>query len=114
MLSASFPERPESISSKIYILPLELEFIDNLIGNRNQKFLEIGGGSGFLSSLMINKGSNGALFLPEVAISNGWNLHKFLDELCRKADLTEGSWNDRDAELYVFESESWGENEFLN
>ena len=64
--------------------------------------------------LMINKGSNGALFLPEVAISNGWNLHKFLDELCRKADLTEGSWNDRDAELYVFESESWGENDFLS
>ena len=64
--------------------------------------------------LMINKGFKGALFLPEVAVSNVWNLHKFLDELCRKADLTQGSWHDLDAELYVFESESWGENEFLS
>jgi len=64
--------------------------------------------------LMINKGSKGALFLPEVATSNGWDLHTFLDELCRKADLPEESWHDREAELYVFESEAWGENEFLS
>ena len=64
--------------------------------------------------LMINKGSKGALFLPEVAVSNGWDLHTFLEELCRKADLPEGSWHDREAELYVFESETWSENEFLN
>ena len=64
--------------------------------------------------LMINKGSKGALFLPEVAVSNGWDLHTFLDELCRKADLPEGSWHDSETELYVFESEAWGENEFLS
>ena len=64
--------------------------------------------------LMINKGYKGALFLPEVAVSNGWDLHRFLDELCRKADLPEGIWHDREAELYVFESETWGENEFLS
>ena len=64
--------------------------------------------------LMINKGSKGAIFLPEVAVSNGWDLHTFLDELCRKADLPEGSWQDREAKLYVFDSEAWGENEFLS
>ena len=64
--------------------------------------------------LMINKGSKGALFLPEVAILNGWDLNTFLDELCRKADLPEESWHDRKAELYVFESEAWSENEFIN
>ena len=64
--------------------------------------------------LMINKGSRGAIFLPEVAVSNAWDLHTFLDELCRKADLPEGSWHDREAELYVFESETWNENEFLS
>ena len=64
--------------------------------------------------LMINKGSKGALFLPEVAVSNGWDLHKFLEELCRKADLPKGRWHEREAELYVFESEAWSENEFLS
>ena len=64
--------------------------------------------------LIINKGSKGALFLPEVAVSNGWDLHTFLDELCHKADLPEGIWHNREVELYVFESEAWGENEFLS
>ena len=62
--------------------------------------------------LMINKGSKGALFLPEVAVSNDWDLNTFFDELCRKADLPKGSWNNRYTELYVFESEAWSENEF--
>ena len=61
--------------------------------------------------LMIKKGHKGALFLPEVAVSYGWDLHTFFDELCLKAELPEGSWNDRDAELYVFNSEVWGDNE---
>ena len=64
--------------------------------------------------LMINKGSKGAIFLPEVAVSNGWDLHTLLEELCRKANLSEGSWHDCEAELYVFESEAWDENEFLS
>ena len=64
--------------------------------------------------LMINKGSKGAIFLPEVAVSNGWDLHTFLEELCRKANLSEGSWHDCEAELYVYESEVWDENEFLS
>jgi AmmeMemoRadiSam system protein A len=64
--------------------------------------------------LMINKGSKGALFLPEVAVLNGWELHTFLEELCRKADLPEGSWHDRETGLYVFETEAWGENDFLS
>ena len=64
--------------------------------------------------LMINKGSKGALFLPEVAVTNSWDLHTLLDELCRKADLPVGCWHDREVELYFFESESWDENEFIS
>ena len=62
--------------------------------------------------LMINKGSKGALFLPEVAVTNGWDLNTVFGELCRKADLPAYSWLDREAELYVFESDSWGEHEY--
>ena len=62
--------------------------------------------------LMIIIGSKGALFLPEVAVSNDWDLNTFFDELCRKADLPKGSWNNRYTKLYVFESEAWGEHEF--
>jgi AmmeMemoRadiSam system protein A len=59
--------------------------------------------------LLLRKGSCRGLFLPEVAISRGWDRLRFLDELCRKADLPRGSWRDADAELQAFESESWEE-----
>ena len=59
--------------------------------------------------LLLSKGSSKGLFLPEVAVSRGWDHLTFLDELCRKADLPRGSWRDADAELQAFESESWEE-----
>ena len=59
--------------------------------------------------LLLSKGSSKGLFLPEVAVSRGWNRLTFLEELCSKADLPRGSWRDADAELKAFESESWVE-----
>ena len=59
--------------------------------------------------LLLSKGSSRGLFLPEVAVSRGWDRLTFLDELCRKADLPRGSWRDADSELQAFESESWEE-----
>ena len=57
--------------------------------------------------LLLCKGPRRGLFLPEVAVSQGWDRLTFLDELCRKANLPRGSWRDADAELQAFESESW-------
>ena len=59
--------------------------------------------------LLLSKGSCRGLFLPEVAVSRGWDRLTFLEELCRKANLPRGSWRDADAELRAFESESWEE-----
>jgi AMMECR1 domain-containing protein len=60
--------------------------------------------------LLLSKGSCRGLFLPEVAVSLGWDRLTFLDELCRKADLPKDSWQDAEAKLQAFESETWGEN----
>ena len=60
--------------------------------------------------LLLRKGFSGGLFLPEVAISNGWDRITFLDQLCRKADLPQGSWQDPEVELFCFEAEAWEEN----
>lgn len=60
--------------------------------------------------LLLSKGSCRGLFLPEVAVSHGWDRLTLLDELCRKADLAKGSWRDADAKLQAFESEAWEEN----
>jgi AmmeMemoRadiSam system protein A len=50
-----------------------------------------------------------ALFLPEVAAEQGWNVTELLEQLARKADLPAASW--RRAKLFTFESERFGENE---
>ena len=59
--------------------------------------------------LMIHCGWHAGLLLPQVAPSFGWDREQYLGGLCRKAGLDELAWQNSDAELYAFESESWGE-----
>ncbi|MED5240430.1 MAG: AmmeMemoRadiSam system protein A [SAR324 cluster bacterium] len=60
--------------------------------------------------LQIKKGLSVGLFLPEVAKSQAWDRITFLEQLCIKAGLPQESWQDQNAELFCFESESWVEN----
>ena len=47
------------------------------------------------------KGSS-ALFLPEVAPEQGWNVETTLRQLCRKAGLEEDDWRDPETEVLCF------------
>jgi len=49
-----------------------------------------------------------ALFLPEVATSQGWTREELLGQLARKAGLPASAW--REARLSIFQSERFGEN----
>ena len=48
----------------------------------------------------------GALFLPQVAVEQGWDVESLLRQLCRKAGLPAAAWRDGDCELLLFETES--------
>jgi AmmeMemoRadiSam system protein A len=61
--------------------------------------------------LLIVKGGNAGLLLPQVPVSYGWDRDRFLEALCRKAWLPADAWTSDDAELYGFETETWGEDE---
>lgn len=61
--------------------------------------------------LMISRGPRAGLFLPEVPVAYGWDLETYLRMLCRKASLPDDAWHDSGAQLFAFESESWGEPE---
>jgi uncharacterized protein, PH0010 family len=87
---------------------IEINVLSNLALSKPEN-VEIG-----KHGLVIKKGKQRALFLPQVAISNGWDLRIFFEELCLKADLPKGYWLDSKAKIYVFESEFWGEHEFSN
>jgi AmmeMemoRadiSam system protein A len=49
-----------------------------------------------------------AVFLPQVAVEQGWDRATLLEHLARKAGLPGHAW--REARLSVFEAESFGEN----
>jgi len=52
---------------------------------------------------------DGALFLPQVAVEQGWDLEATLVNLCRKAGLPDDAWQRPDARFYVFGGQWFGE-----
>ena len=56
------------------------------------------------------KGRVGVL-LPQVAVEYGWTADTFLDQVCLKAGLPQGSWQEAGARLYSFEGMVFGEEE---
>jgi AmmeMemoRadiSam system protein B/AmmeMemoRadiSam system protein A len=58
--------------------------------------------------LMIFKDGRKGLLLPQVPVEQGWNREMYLHNLCLKAGLSEGCWQDR-AALYAFTARVFGE-----
>jgi len=53
--------------------------------------------------VIIRKGAQSGLFLPQVADETGWGLQRFLNEICtQKAGLSTECWKDKEAEVSVF------------
>ncbi|MFH0763652.1 MAG: AmmeMemoRadiSam system protein B [Candidatus Omnitrophota bacterium] len=59
--------------------------------------------------VMVRKGFNSGVYLPQVADETGWTRDEFLSSLCaHKAGLPAGAWKDPAAEIYVFTAEVFG------
>lgn len=63
--------------------------------------------------LYIRKGFSSGLLLPQVATEYGWDRKTFIQQTCWKAGLPEDAW-EKDAEIYIFGAEVFGEKELLN
>ncbi|MCD6289452.1 MAG: AmmeMemoRadiSam system protein B [Anaerolineae bacterium] len=61
-----------------------------------------------VDGLMIVKGKQRGLLLPQVPVEQGWDRHAFLEGLCEKAFLPEDCWQ-KDATLYAFTAIVFGE-----
>lgn len=61
--------------------------------------------------VVIRKAGLGAVFLPQVPIEQGWDRDTYLTELCRKAGLPGQAWKEKDAALFVFTGQVFGEKE---
>ena len=58
-----------------------------------------------LHGIMIRKGRQSGLLLPQVATERNWDRTTFLEETCRKAGLPKTAWRDEDTKIYVFSAD---------
>jgi len=55
--------------------------------------------------VIVKKGVQSGVFLPQVAAETGWDLETFMGELCsQKAGLSWDCWEKTDTEIYTFEA----------
>jgi uncharacterized protein (TIGR00296 family) len=59
--------------------------------------------------LIIRRGWQSGLLLPQVPVEYGWDAETFLEHLCMKAALPPGSWKDKETEIFRFRSEIFSE-----
>jgi AmmeMemoRadiSam system protein A len=59
--------------------------------------------------IIIKKGYNQGLLLPQVATEYGWDLSTFLEHTCHKAGLPKDAWQDKEIEIWIFSAEVFGE-----
>lgn len=62
-----------------------------------------------LHGIHIQKGWRSGVFLPQVAVEQGWDRDTLLEEVCRKAGLPAEAWRSPDAVISVFEGLVFGE-----
>ena len=63
--------------------------------------------------IIIQRGWNRAVFLPQVAPEQGWNREQTLQQLCRKAGLSADAWKQPDMKFFVFTAQVFDE-ELIN
>jgi AmmeMemoRadiSam system protein B/AmmeMemoRadiSam system protein A len=61
--------------------------------------------------LVIRKGFHSGLLLPQVPVEQGWNREQFLTHTCLKAGLPPNSYEEKDAQLFTFTGQVFGEKE---
>ncbi|OGC08997.1 hypothetical protein A2V82_02500 [candidate division KSB1 bacterium RBG_16_48_16] len=59
--------------------------------------------------LMIEKGHNSGLLLPQVATTYNWNRETFLDHTCLKAGLAKFAWREKDTRIHIFTAQIFSE-----
>jgi AmmeMemoRadiSam system protein B/AmmeMemoRadiSam system protein A len=61
--------------------------------------------------VILRKGFHQAVFLPQVATETGWDLDRFLGQLCRKAGLPADAYRSEGMDFYIFQALVFDEKE---
>lgn len=78
-------------------LSLEISVLTPFEPLEDPSLLEVG-----RHGLLVEKGFNRGVLLPQVALDHGWGAEEFLANVCLKASLPTDAWKDPDTKLFVF------------
>ncbi len=84
---------------------LEISLLSPLRKIESPDELEIG-----KHGLVISRGHNKGLLLPQVATENNWDRKTFIEHTCEKARLPRDAWKLDDTEISIFSAEVFEEN----
>ena len=90
------PLKPKELSK----ITLEISVLSPL--KRVKKIEEIQVGT---HGIVISKGFNRGLLLPQVATEYSWDRQAFLEQTCYKAGLPRNAWQDRDTIIEIFSAD---------
>jgi hypothetical protein len=62
-----------------------------------------------LHGLVMRKGTNEGLLLPQVPTEQGWDRKTFLEQTCVKAGLPPNAWKDEETDIFMFSALVFGE-----
>ncbi|MDE7242115.1 AmmeMemoRadiSam system protein A [Desulfovibrio sp.] len=79
---------------------LEISVLDELTPCPDPARIEVG-----RHGLALQYGGRTGVFLPQVPIEQGWDREAYLENLCRKAGVPQGSWRMPQARLFWYEAQ---------
>ncbi|MCK4427292.1 MAG: AmmeMemoRadiSam system protein A [candidate division Zixibacteria bacterium] len=95
------PRFPPVTAEELSKLELEISVLTPLRKIKDINEIEIG-----KHGIVLKKGYQQGVFLPQVATEQGWDRTTFLEEICRKAGIYDKNcWKDKDAEIYIYSAE---------
>lgn len=103
--STQDPRFPPVTINELEALKIEISVLSQPKKIKNIDEFELG-----KHGVIVQKGFNQGVFLPQVATETGWKKEEFLSCLCsHKAGLPPDAWKDKNTNIYTFEAEVFEE-----
>ena len=102
--STGDPRFPPITPGELEDIDIEISALSPLWKIKDIKEIEVG-----KHGIIVKKGFNQGLLLPQVATENGFDRISFLEHTCLKAGLARNCYRDGDCEIHIFSATVFGE-----
>lgn len=100
------PRFPPVPPDELDELEVEISVLSEAVPLTSRDPAEIRSGE---DGVIVRRGWQQGVLLPQVAVEYGWEGAEFLTAACRKAGLPPEAWRAADCQLFVFQTDAFGE-----